>query len=84
MGREGLREYFFLLGKYLTYEDMRFEDFIVDEVEKTVCVKGMARFVGVETGTGWDEVFTYRLGMVEEEAGWKVGKYEIWADSGAL
>jgi len=83
-GPEGLGEYFSLLEKYLSYKNMHFEDFAVDEVEKVVCVKGSARFVWKETGMGWDEVFTYRLGMVEEEAGWKVGRYEVWADSGAL
>ncbi|MCJ1248645.1 hypothetical protein MMC30_005863 [Trapelia coarctata] len=83
-GPEGLAEYFSLLEKYLTYENMRFEDFVVDEMEKVVSVKGMARFVWKETGVGWEECFTYRLGMVEEEGGWKVHVYEVWADSGAL
>jgi hypothetical protein len=65
---------------------MRFFDYVVDEAEGVVCVKGQARFVWTGTGVGWEEWFCSRLGMVEEEGegmgGWKVGRYEVWADSG--
>jgi hypothetical protein len=47
-------------------------------------VRGEARFTWKETGKGWDEVFAYRLGFVEEDGLWKVGRYEVWADSGSL
>jgi hypothetical protein len=83
-GRSGVEEYFNLLQKYLTFQKMRFSDYIVDEVEKVVCVRGEARFTWKETGKGWDEVFAYRLGFVEEDGLWKVGRYEVWADSGSL
>jgi hypothetical protein len=63
---------------------MRFSDYIVDEVEKAVCVRGKASFTWKETGKGWDEVFAYRLGFVEGDGLWKVGRYEVWADSGSL
>jgi hypothetical protein len=87
-GRPGVEQYFSMLQHYLTFENMMFSDYIIDEVKRIVCVRGEARFTWKETGKGWDEVFTYRLGFAEEDIGgkgvWKVSKYEVWADSGSL
>ncbi|KAI1340535.1 hypothetical protein F5Y15DRAFT_378960 [Xylariaceae sp. FL0016] len=87
-GMEGVRRYFGLLADCLAYEDMRFGDYVVDAVAGRVGVKGSARFTWIEGEKGdgegsWDEVFTYALGMVQQDGVWKVQSYEIWADSGA-
>ena len=88
LGRTGIEEYFNLLQQHLTFENMRFSDYAIDETQKIVCVKGEATFTWTETGQSWDEVFTYRLGFMEEQMQgkkvWKIGRYEVWADSGSL
>lgn len=84
LGRSGVKEYFNMLQQYLTFSDMKFEDYVVDEVEKTVCVTGQARFVWKQTGRGWQEVFAYHLQYVDEDGKWKISRYGVWADSGSL
>lgn len=84
VGQAGIQDYFDMLQQYLAFEDMRFSDYVVDEVESVVCVRGEARFTWKETGNGWDEVFTYRLLLVEEGGEWRVSRYEVWADTGSL
>ncbi|OIW33622.1 transcription elongation factor S-II [Coniochaeta ligniaria NRRL 30616] len=79
-GQDGIREYFSLISSLLTYENMRFSNYIVDEVERKVSVRGEARFMWTSTWQSWDEVFTYMLAFDED---CKVLRYEIWADSGA-
>ena len=79
-GRHGLEQYFELLSSTLTYEDMRFSDFVVDPQTSKVSVTGVAHFTWTSTGQGWDEVFTYVLEFDDQI---KVMVYEIWADSGA-
>lgn len=59
---------------------MRFGNYLVDEVESKVSVRGEAKFTWISSGQSWDEVFTYVLGFDEER---KVVRYEVWADSGA-
>lgn len=83
-GEVRVREYFDLLQRYLLFSEMSFRDYVVDEVEKVVCVRGQARFVWKETGKGWYEEFIYRLLFAQEGGGWKVSQYEVWADSGSL
>lgn len=88
LGLAGVEEYFNKVQECLTFENMRFSDYVVDVERSVVCVRGEARFTWKETGKGWDEVFAYRLGLVEEEMQgrrvWKVSVYEVWADSGSL
>ncbi|KAI0834857.1 hypothetical protein F5Y06DRAFT_278083 [Hypoxylon sp. FL0890] len=79
-GREGVQEYFETISSCLSYEDMRFADYIVDAAENRVAVRGTAKFTWTATGESWDEVFAYALKFDEER---KVVRYEIWADSGA-
>jgi len=79
-GIEGIKEYFAVIGEHLSYESMRFRDYVVDAEACKVSVRGEARFTSKATGQGWDEVFTYVLGFDEDR---KVKAYEIWADSGA-
>jgi hypothetical protein len=79
-GQDGIRKYFLMISSHLTYENMRFSDYIVDEVEGKVSVRGEARFTWISSGQSWDEVFTYMLAFDEN---CKVTNYEIWADSGA-
>ncbi|KAK4456475.1 hypothetical protein QBC42DRAFT_238461 [Cladorrhinum samala] len=79
-GREGLERYFKTISECLTYEDMRFSNYVVDVEMRKVSVRGEARFTWSSTGQSWDEVFTYVLAFDVEG---KVVKYEVWADSGA-
>lgn len=79
-GLDGIKEYFSLIGDQLSYEKMRFVDYVVDAESSKVSVRGEARFTSKATGQGWDEVFTYVLGFDSDK---KVEAYEIWADSGA-
>ncbi len=78
-GRSGIEQYFSLLQQYLDFEDMKFSDYVFDEVERVVFVRGEARFTWKETAKGWDEIFAYRLSYVEEGGKWKVIRYEVWA-----
>ncbi|OAP55919.1 hypothetical protein AYL99_10071 [Fonsecaea erecta] len=79
-GQKGLHEYFTLLASNLTYENMRFSNFVVDPLVSKVSVRGEAKFTWTETGQSWDEVFTYVLEFDEQA---RVKVYEVWADSGA-
>ncbi|RPA94913.1 hypothetical protein L873DRAFT_1700046 [Choiromyces venosus 120613-1] len=84
LGRElPIAEYFTLLADNLSFRNMKFEEFIVDEANAKVFVRGTGRFIWTNTGEAWDECFVYLLDYVKEEEGWKVGRYQVWADSGA-
>ncbi|KAL4754884.1 hypothetical protein BDW72DRAFT_189858 [Aspergillus terricola var. indicus] len=87
-GRDQVEEYFTLLNEHLRIESMRFDDekeWAVDLETDVICLKGHARFVSKESEEGWDEVFIYRIGLVEDEdmKEVKVRNYEVWADTGA-
>ncbi|KAL2136118.1 hypothetical protein VTI74DRAFT_5341 [Chaetomium olivicolor] len=79
-GADGLLQYLSVIGDCLSYENMRFTEYVVDPEARKVSVRGEARFTWQSTGQSWDEVFTYVLGFDEEM---RVERYEIWADSGA-
>lgn len=79
-GADGIREYFGLLAKYLSYQDMKFKNYIVDEHANRVGVRGEARFTWTSTNQSWDEVFSYQLAFDEDG---KVVSYDVWADTGA-
>lgn len=85
-GRSGpgsIEEYFALLQKYLSYEDMAFDSWIVDTEARKVSCRGSAKFTwieGVGKGNWWDEQFVYHLDFDDEV---KVTDYQVWADSGA-
>lgn len=79
-GLDGVKDYFGLLAKYLSYENMQFKNYIVDASANRVSVRGEARFTWTSTGQGWDEVFTYQLAFDDDG---KVVSYDVWADSGA-
>jgi hypothetical protein len=79
-GQDGIRKYFETISKHLSYENMKFSNYVVDAVEHKVSVRGEARFTWTSTGQSWDEVFSYVLAFDDEL---KVVRYEIWADSGA-
>ncbi|KAL6233982.1 hypothetical protein BDW75DRAFT_175833 [Aspergillus navahoensis] len=86
-GRDQVGEYFTLLNEHLRIESMKFDDekeWAIDLETGVVCLKGYARFVSKESKEGWDEVFIYRIGLVDdEEKEVKIGSYEVWADTGA-
>ena len=75
-GQKGVQEYFELLSSHLSYENMKFSNFIVDAEMNKVSVRGEAKFTWTSTGQSWDEVFTY---VLEFSADNKVQVYEIWA-----
>ncbi|KAI1355653.1 transcription elongation factor S-II [Xylaria sp. FL0043] len=85
-GLDGAREYFETVAKYLSYEDMRFVEFVVDTEDGDgdgggkVAVRGKAKFTWTETEKSWDETFVYVLRF---DARAKLTRYEVWADSGA-
>ncbi|RKU48137.1 hypothetical protein DL546_009179 [Coniochaeta pulveracea] len=79
-GQDGIKEYFQTISGSLSYENMKFSNFVVDEEEKKVSVRGEAKFTWTSTEQSWDEVFTY---VLEFDDSLKVKKYEVWADSGA-
>ena len=56
--------------------------FVVDVEGRMVGVKGRAKFSSKETGEGWDETFMWKLAYNYdgEEKGWRVVKFEVWAD----
>ncbi|KAK0732810.1 hypothetical protein B0T21DRAFT_369758 [Apiosordaria backusii] len=78
-GPSGLKEYFDLLAKHLSYENMRFSNFFADPEVRKASVRGEATFTWLSTNQSWDEVFTYVLEFDNDN---KLTKYEIWADSG--
>ncbi|KAI0528081.1 transcription elongation factor S-II [Xylaria bambusicola] len=83
-GREGVRKYFEMVARYLSYEDIRFVEFIADDAAASaggkVGVRGKARFTWKETDKSWDETFVYVLGF---DITAKLTRYEVWADTGA-
>ncbi|KAI4865865.1 hypothetical protein F4820DRAFT_418857 [Hypoxylon rubiginosum] len=79
-GRDGVREYFEVVASCLSYDGMRFADYVVDAAENRVAIRGTARFTWTATGESWDEVFAYALKFDDQR---KVVRYEVWADSGA-
>ncbi|AEO57851.1 hypothetical protein MYCTH_2304548 [Thermothelomyces thermophilus ATCC 42464] len=79
-GADGLCEYLSLVSECLSFERMRFGEYVVDAEARKVSVRGRARFTWKSTGQSWDEVFTYVLAFDRDH---KVEKYEIWADTGA-
>lgn len=79
-GIKGIQEYFGILSSTLTYDKMRFSNFVVDPETSKVSVRGEAKFTWTSTDQSWDEVFTY---VLEFDKDLKVKVYEIWADSGA-
>ncbi|KZV70634.1 hypothetical protein PENSPDRAFT_438326 [Peniophora sp. CONT] len=82
-GLNGVKSYFSAIAELFSFETMRFEDWTVDTEVKVATVRGRAVFTWKSTGQSWDENFMYRLAMVDEDEGWKVGTYEVWADTGA-
>ncbi|CUS12636.1 unnamed protein product [Tuber aestivum] len=85
LGRElPIPEYFTILAESLSFRNMRFEEYIVDDASSKVFVRGTGRFIWTATGQAWDECFVYLLDFVEDAGGgWKVGRYQVWGDSGA-
>ncbi|CDO75237.1 hypothetical protein BN946_scf185036.g1, partial [Trametes cinnabarina] len=67
MGRSGktsVAAYFELLQQHLTYENMEFGEWVVDELACKVSVCGSARFTWTEgegKGQSWEEDFVYVL-----------------------
>lgn len=80
VGLDGIRKYFETIASLVSYENMRFSEFVVDVQARKVATKASARFTWLSTSESWDEVFAYMLFFDDEN---KVTNYEVWADSGA-
>lgn len=78
-GLEGARDYFALIAECLEFENMCFNNFVVDPEINQVSVRGQADFRWKD-GQGWKEVIAYILEFDHEL---RVVTYEIWADAGA-
>ncbi|OSD02941.1 hypothetical protein PYCCODRAFT_1467250 [Trametes coccinea BRFM310] len=82
-GKTSVAAYFELLQKYLTYENMEFGEWVVDELAAKVSVCGSAKFTWIEgagKGQSWEEDFVYVLDFDQAA---KITDYQVWADSGA-
>ncbi|KAI8974522.1 hypothetical protein BD414DRAFT_517502 [Trametes punicea] len=82
-GKSSVAAYFELLQQHLTYDDMSFGEWVVDEVARKVSVRGSAKFTWIEgkgKGQSWEEDFVYVLDFDQAA---KVTDYQVWADSGA-
>ncbi|TFK53398.1 hypothetical protein OE88DRAFT_1711414 [Heliocybe sulcata] len=79
-GLKNVEQYFGLLQEHLTYENMKFSEWVVDTEVMKVSVKGNADFTWTSTKEMWKETFTYTLDFDEDL---KVTDYQVWADSGA-
>ncbi|KAJ5548810.1 hypothetical protein N7513_006044 [Penicillium frequentans] len=92
-GIDGISEYFNILMKTLEIKSMTFEpesNWLVDDTNMAVCLRGTARFTWQETSQSWDETFVYRIALAkdtsedEEKRGrLLVSEYKVWADTGA-
>ena len=80
-GHDGVRSYFDTVAALITYADMHFSEYIVDDVVGKVSVKGRATFTWIATHESWDETFAYVLDFDDQN---KIACYQIWGDTGAL
>lgn len=80
-GLDGVRGYFDAVAALVTYEDMRFSEYVIDDHVRKVSVKGTATFTWIATRQSWDETFTYVLDFDNQD---KIARYQIWGDTGAL
>lgn len=81
VGLEDVKTYFYILAKTIKYNNMEFVEYIVDDQQRKVVVKGRAEFRWIETQQSWDEMFVYVLQFDDE---YKLARYEVWADSGSV
>lgn len=81
VGIDGVRRYFATLAQFITYDDVRFSDYIVDQHARKVSVKGAATFTWTATRQSWRETFTYLLDFDDQD---KITRYQVWGDTGAL
>ncbi|KAJ5632872.1 hypothetical protein N7490_009211 [Penicillium lividum] len=92
-GGEGISEYFKIIMTTLHIRSMAFEhesNWLVDETNMAVCLRGTATFIWRETGQSWDETFIYRIALAKDESNDEakqgrllVSEYKVWADTGA-
>ena len=91
IGHKEIGKYFQMIADNLSFQDMKFGEWFVDEDKLRVGVTGKARWTYKKTGKSWDENFTYVLDYAEGETEGepsvrevKLRKYAVWADSGAV
>ncbi|KAK7687871.1 hypothetical protein QCA50_009090 [Cerrena zonata] len=76
-GPNSLETYFSLLRKYLTFENMTFDEWVVDAESSKVSCRGGAKFKWIEgdgDGQWWDEKFMYILDFGQDV---KVTDYQV-------
>ncbi|KAK7015522.1 hypothetical protein VNI00_019103 [Paramarasmius palmivorus] len=76
-----ITSYFETIGSLLSFENMKFSEFVVDAESNRVACKGRAKFTWKSTGQSWDETFAYMLDFDDECL---ITDYQVWADSGAV
>jgi len=81
VGIDGVRRYFSTLAQLITYDEVRFSDYVVDTHARKVSVKGAATFTWIATRQSWRETFTYLLDFDDQD---KITRYQIWGDTCAL
>ncbi|KAJ5639681.1 uncharacterized protein N7484_007543 [Penicillium longicatenatum] len=92
-GIDGISEYFDTMISTLEIKSMKFEpesNWLVDDTNMAVCLRGTATFIWRETGQSWDETFVYRVALARDTSEDKdkqgrllVSEYQVWADTGA-
>ncbi|ESK93763.1 hypothetical protein Moror_1461 [Moniliophthora roreri MCA 2997] len=80
VGMDAIKSYFETIASLLSYENMKFSEFVVDTESSRVACKGKAKFTWKSTSESWDETFAYMLDFDDE---CKITDYQVWADSGA-
>ncbi|KAJ5930581.1 hypothetical protein N7466_006074 [Penicillium verhagenii] len=92
-GPEGISVYFGILVETLDIKSMTFEpesNWLVDDTNMAICLRGSAKFIWRQTGQWWDETFIYRIVLAKDTSEdddkrdqYLVSEYKVWADTGA-
>lgn len=92
-GIEGISDYFNIIMTTLEIKSMTFEpesNWLVDDTNMAVCLRGTANFIWRKTGQSWDETFIYRIALSRDTSEEEVkrgrllvAEYKVWADTGA-
>ena len=80
VGLPAVKAYFESISSLLSYENVKFSEFVVDVESSKVACKGQGKFTWLSTGESWDENFAYMIDFDSEN---KVTDYQVWADSGS-
>lgn len=92
-GQDGVARYFELLSDLLSLHDLTFEaeeEWLVDESNLCISLRGAGTFQWKSTAQAWDETFVYRIALARDNSDdpakrdkLLVCEYRVWADTGA-